>query len=492
MMIRLNKSMVNKQNRPVKVLQFGEGNFLRAFVDYFIDIANEQGVFDGNIVIVKPIEYGTLERFHAQDCQYTVSLRGVQNGKAQVMNRIVTSVADVVDCYTEYEKYESFASLDSLRFIVSNTTEAGIVFEDSDRFEMNPPKTYPGKLTKFLYQRYQAFHGDKSKGLIMLPVELIDDNGIQLKRCVMEYTKLWKLETGFVDWLNEACIFTSTLVDRIVTGYPREDAAKIWAEELGYEDQLLDTAEPFGLWVIESQKDFSEEFPLKKAGLPILFTDNQKPYKQRKVRILNGAHTSFVLASYLAGNDIVLTSMQDEIILNFMKHTIFDEVIPTLTLPKDDLLQFADAVIERFHNPYVKHSLLAISLNSISKWKARCMPSYLGYQKLYHKLPEHLTFSIAALMAFYSGTELRDKALIGHRDGKEYEIHDDEEVLSFFLENAKKDSKEFAKAVLSNERFWGEDLATTEAVSKVSEYLDKIRKDGMRAALEAYFPVHTA
>lgn len=482
----LDQSWTKKEQRPVKVLQFGEGNFLRAFVDYFIDIANEKEMFDGNIVIVKPIESGNLEYFYSQDCQYTVSLRGVVNGKAKVSNRIVTSVSTVVDCYKDYKGYTAYAKLDSLRFIVSNTTEAGIVFDETDRFDAKPPKTFPGKLTKFLFERYQAFSGDVTKGLIMLPVELIDDNGIQLERCVKQFSNLWNLGDAFIQWLDEACVFTSTLVDRIVTGYPKEDVKAIW-EELGYYDYLLDTAEPFGLWVIESKKDISKEFPLDQVGLPVLFTDNQKPYKQRKVRILNGAHTSFVLASYLAGNNTVLESMNDQIILNFMKHTIFDEVIPTLTLPKEDLVKFADAVMERFKNPYVKHSLLAISLNSVSKWKARCMPSYTEYIRLNQKLPSHLTFSLAALMAFYSGDERRDHALIGYQNDKEYEIHDDEAVLDFFFENSKKNSVEYAKAVLGNVDFWGESLATEDAVEQVAAYVEEIRTNGMRATLDSFF-----
>lgn len=293
---------------------------------------------------------------------------------------------------------------------------------------MEPPKSYPGKLTKFLYERYKHFNGAEDKGLVMLPVELIDDNGIHLKECVLKLAKLWELEDGFTEWLEKACVFTSTLVDRIVTGYPKDEAEEL-CKEFGYQDNLIVTGEPFALWVIESAKDISKEFPLPDAGLPVIFTDNQKPYKQRKVRILNGAHTSFVLASYLCGNDIVLESMQDELIFNFMKETIFDEVIPTLTLPKQDLADFANAVITRFNNPYVKHALLSISLNSVSKWRARCMPSFLEYIEKEGKLPTHLTFSLAALMAFYTGTEIRDKALIGHRDGEEYQILDDAYVL---------------------------------------------------------------
>lgn len=483
----LNKQKTGKVQRPVKVLQFGEGNFLRAFVDYMIDIANEKGAFQGDIVLVKPITFGSLERFKEQDCQYTVQLRGIVDKTPQRINRIVTSVADAVDAYEEYEKYAGYAKLDTLRFIVSNTTEAGIVYDDTDRFEFTPPKTYPGKLTKFLYERYQHFDGALDKGLVILPVELIDDNGIHLRECVLKLAALWKLEEGFVRWLDEACVFTSTLVDRIVTGYPRDEAEDL-CKEFGYQDNLIVTGEPFALWVIESAKDISDELPLPQVGLPVIFTDNQKPYKQRKVRILNGAHTSFVLASYLCGNDIVLESMQDELILNFIKATIFEEVIPTLTLPKEELEEFAQAVLTRFNNPYVKHAHLSISLNSVSKWRARCMPSFLEYIEKTGKLPVHLTFSLAALMAFYTGTQIRDKALIGHRGEEEYNILDDEAVLNFFATNSRKEITEYVHNTLANTDFWGQDLSALAGVEDaVAAYLTDIRTLGMRKAMEKNF-----
>lgn len=483
----LSRQKTGKVERPVKVLQFGEGNFLRAFVDYMIDIANEKGEFDGDIVLVKPIEFGSLKFFHDQECQYTVQLRGIVDGEAKKINRVITSVADAVDAYEEYEKYADYAKLDSLRFIVSNTTEAGIVYDDTDRLELTPPKTYPGKLTKFLYERYKHFDGAEDKGLIMLPVELIDDNGIHLKECVLKLAKLWELEEGFTDWLNDACVFTSTLVDRIVTGYPRDEAEEL-CREFGYQDNLIVTGEPFALWVIESPKDISGELPLPKAGLPVIFTDNQKPYKQRKVRILNGAHTSFVLASYLCGNDIVLESMNDDLILKFIKATIFDEVIPTLTLPKQELEDFADAVLTRFNNPYVKHAHLSISLNSVSKWRARCMPSFLEYIDKKGSLPEHLTFSLAALMAFYTGTEIRDKALIGHRGEQEYNILDDAAVLEFFADNSGKEPAQYAHEVLSSTDFWGQDLSALPGVEDaVTSYLTDIRAVGMRRTMEKIF-----
>ena len=479
----LNRAMTNKKARPVRVVQFGEGNFLRAFVDYMIDIANEQGKFDGDIVLIKPISFGSLDNFHRQECQYTVSLRGIVDGEAKILNRRITSVADAVDAYGEYDKYMELAEIDTLRFVVSNTTEAGIVFDAEDRFELNPPRTFPGKLTKFLYHRFEVMKGDPQKGLVMLPVELIDDNGIMLKKCVMQFIELWNLGDAFRAWVEESCIFTSTLVDRIVTGYPGDTEAEEW-EALGYEDRIMVTGEPFALGVIESPRDISAELPLHQAGLPVIFTDNQKPYKQRKVRILNGAHTSFVLASYLCGNDTVKQSMEDKDIRNFMERTIFDEVIPTLTLPEEELKGFAEAVITRFNNPYVKHALLSISLNSVSKWRARCMPSLLGYVEKFGKLPAHLTFSLAALMAFYDGEKIRDKALTGRRGEEEYRIMDDMEVLEFFRDNCRKDSRTFVTAFLGNEHFFGQDLNRTAGLTEgVAAYLEDIRTNGMRAAL---------
>ena len=479
----LNKEMTGKKERPIRVLQFGEGNFLRGFVDYMIDIANEQGQFDGDIVLIKPIEFGSLERFGKQDCQYTVSLRGIIEGKAEIRNRIVTSVADTADAISEYEKYSSYAKLDTLRFIVSNTTEAGIVYDENDRFEYTPPHTFPGKLTKFLFERFQYFEGASDKGLVMLPVELIDDNGIHLKECVLKQIANWNLGEDFEKWVENSCIFCSTLVDRIITGYPKGEDEKLW-EEWGYKDELIVTGEPFALWVIECPKDISGEFPLDQAGLPVIYTDNQKPYKQRKVRILNGAHTSFVLASFLCGNDIVLQSMEDEDIMNYIQSTIYDEVIPTLTLPKKDLEDFAQAVITRFKNPYVKHALLSISLNSVSKWRARCMPSFLGYVEQFKTLPKHLTFSLAALMAFYTGSEIREGALIGNRNGEEYKIMDDASVLEFFAANSGKDAKEFSAAFLGREDFFGQDLNSVFGLTDcVSAYLEDIRKLGMREAI---------
>ncbi len=489
-MEHLNAAMAPAQERPVKVLQFGEGNFLRAFVDYFLDIANEKADFNGSIVLVKPIELGTLfPAFKEQDYRYTVMLRGLVDGEAVEQTRVITSVSDAVDAYADYDRYAAYAKCDTLRFVVSNTTEAGIVLDESDKLELCPPKTYPGKLCKFLYERAQHFDYAADKGLVILPVELIDDNGIQLRRCVKALAKIWNLGEKFEKWLDEACVFTSTLVDRIVTGYPRGEAEAIW-QKIGYEDNIIVTAEPFGLWVIESEKDISKELPLPDIGLPVVFTDNQKPYKQRKVRILNGAHTSFVPAAFQCGYDIVLDAMNDPMILNFMQKTLYDEVIPTLTLDKADLMAFAEAVTGRFKNPFIKHALLAICLNSVSKWRARCMPSLLIYVEKTGKLPEHLTFSLASLMALYHGGQLKDGKLECLRDGQPYQLQDDAAVLEFFATTANLPVREQVEKFLGTEDFFGTDLFPGPgSVVRVAASLTDILARGMRTVMAEKFPV---
>ena len=477
----------HRSPRPVKVVQFGEGNFLRGFVDDMIDIANEKGVFDGDVAIVKPIESGDLSRFRNQDNIYTVVLRGRVEGEPYVEKRVVTSVQKVIDAYGEYGAFLDLAKLDTLQFVVSNTTEAGIVFDETDRFELTPPKTYPGKLTKFLYERFRAFRGAADRGLVILPVELIEDNGGKLRECVLRLAGLWKLGPEFKKWIEESNVFCSTLVDRIITGYPRAEAGKI-CEELGYEDNLLDTGEPFALWVIESEEDISAKFPLDKAGMHVVFTKDQRPYRERKVRILNGAHTSTVLAGYLMGKDIVRDCMQDPLIRKLMETIVFTEIVPTVRLPRREAADFANAVFERFDNPFVDHALLSISLNSVSKWRARILPTFRDNYAKTNTPPKYLTFSLAALMAFYTSDRLEKDALIGDRGGQPYEIRDDRNVLEFFAANSKsRPTAEFVKLFLSNVSFWGEDLTAEFGgfAELVTKDLEAVRRDGMTKAVEA-------
>lgn len=470
---------------PIKVAQFGEGNFLRAFADWMIDTANEKHIFNGSVAIIKPTSHGDLQRFETQNNLYTVCLRGKQNGIVCNDKRMITSVSKSINCYTDYPAFSALAALPSLEVVISNTTEAGIVYDETDRLDMSPPKSYPGKLTQFLYTRYRAFGGDQKKGLLILPVELLEDNGKALKQCVLKLAGLWKLEQKFVDWVNNACIFCSTLVDRIVTGYPGKEESGRICQELDYDDELLDVAEPFALWVIEGPAEAEKIFPLDKAGLPVIFTRNQRPYRERKVRILNGAHTSTVLAGYLMGKDIVRECMEDSLIRKYMETIVRKEIVPTVKLPRKDALAFADAVFERFENPFVKHQLLSISLNSISKWKARLLPTFEDIYQTAGQPPKLISFSFAALLAFYTSQQKRNGALIGSRNGQPYEIHDTEDVLNFFCKNSGASVQNYVTAVMQNTSFWGKDLTQFEGFANtVCNNLNDIRTNGMTTAME--------
>ncbi len=446
----------------IKILQFGEGNFLRAFVDYMVDVANEKGVFDGSIALVKAVPFGSLDSFKEQNNKYTLITRGIINGEVINSNRRINSIAETACAYEDYEKFMSFAKLEELKIIVSNTTEAGIFYGENDKLEECPPKEYPSKLAKFLYERFIHFKGDENKGLYILPCELIENNGRELEKCVKHTILNWKLPSEFLNWVENSCFFCNTLVDRIVTGFSKELSEQ-------YNDKLIDIGEPFALWVIEDKKDIRDVFPLDKAGLPVVFAKDVSPYRERKVRILNGAHTSTVLAGYLSGKKIVRECMQDEVISSFMKNCIFEEIIPTLTLDKDDLLSFANSVFERFSNPYIDHSLLSISLNSVSKWKARVLCSFKDYVKMNTRLPKHITFSFAALLAFYMGSE----------------ANDDKDILAYFKEKSTLPIKDYVAAVAGKVDFWGEDLSEYSGFSPlVTEYLGSILTDGAYSALQ--------
>ncbi len=472
------------------MLQFGEGNFLRAFADYMIDRAVSGGVYDGSVAVVQPINAPLLPAFAEQDSVYTVLLRGKENGETVNEPYTVTCVDRVISSYSDYDSFMSLASLETLECVISNTTEAGIVLDESDRFELTPPQSYPGKLTKFLYERYRAFNGDMSRGLVIFPVELIENNGRRLRECVLSLCRLWSLEPAFAEWVDKACMFCSTLVDRIVTGYPRGsgDAARI-CDSLGYDDGLLDICEPFALWVIEAEdiERARKALPLDCAGLPVIFTCDQRPYRERKVRILNGAHTSFVPAAFLAGESIVRDCMAEPTVRAFIDRCIYGEIIPTLTLPREELERFAASVCERFENPFIDHELISICLNSVSKWKARVLPSLLDSLNANGKLPPCLTMSFAALCEFYSRGRMTDDGFCGTRVSggceADYRISDDRAVIDFFAENAECDG--IVRLFAAKEEFWGRDLTALPGfVEETEKMLALIRREGTLAAMK--------
>lgn len=474
-------------NLPEKVLQFGEGNFLRAFVDWMIELSNRKGDFNGSVVICQPLEQGLGEVLNAQNCQYTVIMRGVENGEAVERIEQISSVSRCINPYENYEALMEVARSEELRCVVSNTTEAGIAYHAGDKRDDRPPVSYPAKLCAFLHERFTTFDGAQDKGLLILPVELIDDNGRNLKRIVLQYAREWALGERFTNWLEQSCCFASTLVDRIVTGYPRDQIDEL-QKRLGYEDCALDTCEVFNLWVIEAGAKWSEVFPVAKTDAHVVWTNDVVPFKKRKVRILNGAHTATVLAAYIAGHEYVLDFMKDPAFKNYMNGMLLDEVVPTLDLPRDDLISFAQSVNDRFSNPFIRHRLLDIALNSCSKYGARCLPSLLAYVEQFQKLPPRLTFALAAFMRFYRGA-WRDGRFWGEReDGGIYEIRDSREVLDC-MDKAWKagDAAAAARAILGNTALWnGRNLLLVpELEAGVTAYLERMLADGVRTTIES-------
>jgi len=414
----------NKTVRPERVIQFGEGGFLRGFVDWMLQKVNESSDFNGSVVVVQPIEQGMCDLLSAQNCVYTHVIRGVEG----VDKTVVDVISRCVKPYEDFASYLALAENPDFRFVVSNTTESGIVFSSEDKITDAPPKTFPAKVTLLLKRRFELGLG----GFIFLPCELIDRNGDNLKRCILKYADLWELGDDFKNWVECENVFTNTLVDRINTGFPRgEDLG------LGYDDNMLNTSEFFHLWVIETEHDLESEISFASAGLNVIVTkDKLEMYRTRKVRILNGAHTSLVPYAMLEGFDTVKSCIDDERMCAHLRRCVFDEIIPTLDLPRDELLAYANSVVERFGNPYIKHYLSAISLNSVSKFKVRVLPSILEYIKRYDKMPETLIFAFAKLIEFYKTDMPQDAP----------------EVVAFMRDHS-------AREILANAELWGQDLS---------------------------------
>ena len=434
-----------------RVIQFGEGGFLRGFVDYFLYKLNEKEVWDGKVVVVQPIEKGMCDLLSSQNCEYNLYLRGIENGETVNERTHIDVMSRCVNPYTEFDAYMELAADPDMRFIISNTTEAGIEYLGTEKFTDRPAKSYPAKLTQLLYHRYEL----GLPGFILIPCELIDNNAGFLKEYVLKYAQLWQLPEGFIKWINEECDFCNSLVDRIVTGYPRDEAEELW-KEIGYQDNCLDTAEIFHLWVIEGHHE--DELPFNKAGYNIVWTDDVKPYKKRKVRILNGGHTSMVLGAYLYGLTTVGECLKDETVSAFLKKCIFDEIVPTLGNTETDI-NFGKAVLERFSNPFIKHQLLSIALNSVSKFQVRVLPTILEYKEKYGAYPPALTFSMAALISFYR----TDNA------------NDGEEIMKYMKDASVAD-------IMAREDYWGGDI--TGMTAMVENYYNLIQEKGMKAAYE--------
>jgi len=468
------------QEYPEKVLQFGEGNFLRCFVDWMFHQLNKNAGFNGSVVVVQPIDKGMVNLLNEQDGLYTIYLRGLKNGKAESAHEVIDVISRGINAYENFQSYLKTAEQPGIRYIISNTTEAGIAYDDNDKPTDAPSNSFPAKLAVWLHRRYKTFNGDPSKGVHIIPCELIEKNADNLKRIILQLAQKWDYEENFVNWLNSACTFNNTLVDRIVPGYPRERITEI-SSELGYEDKQVVEGEPFHLWVIEGPGQLQKELPFPSIGLNVLYVKDITPYRTRKVRILNGAHTALVPVAYLYGIDTVRDAVEDLVVGKYLRDTIFKEIIPTLDLPKEELEEFANEVIDRFRNPYIKHLLMSIALNSWSKFETRVLPSILEYKKRKGTIPQRLAFSLAATISFYKG-----------KRGEETIALNDDAAAVELLKNAWSSSdgseagiKEAVTKVLGYEKNWKQNLNSVEGLNEaVAKHLFNIEKYGMQKAIE--------
>ncbi|MDR2937561.1 MAG: tagaturonate reductase [Prevotellaceae bacterium] len=450
------------KTRPERIIQFGEGNFLRAFVDWIVWNMNEKADFNSSVVVVQPIDKGMVDMLNAQDCLYHLNLQGLDKGKTVDSIDMIDVISRGLNPYTQFDEYMKLAENPEMRFVISNTTEAGIAFDANCKLDDKPASSYPGKLVQLLYHRFKTFNGDKSKGLIIFPCELIFHNGKELKKCIEQYIELWQLGAEFKAWFDAACGVYSTLVDRIVPGYPKDTINEILAK-VNYEDKLVVKAEIFHFWVIEAPESVAKEFPADKAGLNVLFVPNESPYHERKVTLLNGPHTVLSPVGYLSGLDTVREICEDEVLGKFVRKVMTEELMSTLNLPKDQLEQYAADVMERFRNPFVKHFVTSIMLNSFPKFKTRDLPGLKIYLERKGTLPQGIVLGLAGICTYYKG---------GKRGNDQIVPNDDKQILDLLTNLwASGDVKKVAQGVLASEYIWGEDL------NKVAGLTDLLAKD---------------
>ncbi len=474
----ISKKLFNKPERKIKIMQFGEGNFLRAFVEWIIQDLNDKGAIDAGVAVVQPMPFGRVNELAVQDGLYTLRLEGIDNGENVKKSQVIDVIGDCVNPFTEYEKFLKYGESEDLQVIISNTTEAGIAVDPDDTDFSSCPKSYPGKLLALLKRRYDHFKGDMGKGLAIIPCELIDDNGDELYRCLTELAKINKMDAKFIEWMQNANHFTSTLVDRIVPGYPRNEIEEI-QEETGYIDNNVVKGEIFHLWVLKKEPHIQKVFPADKTGLNVIFADDIHPYKQRKVKILNGSHTAMVPVAYLCGIDTVGEAVSDPIIGKFVRDFVFEEVNPTINLPQDQMVAFANSVIERYRNPYIRHELMSIALNSTTKFKTRLLPTLVDYVKIKGKLPNRLLFAFAALVEFHKGK----------RGNEDIALKDDPEYLAKWKElwaGFGGDYNKLAKDALGWTEAWDMDMngLHPEITATVAKYLKAMDTKGMPCAVE--------
>ncbi len=467
------------KKRPIKIVQFGEGNFLRAFVDFAFHKLNTEQDFNAGIAVVQPIEKGLTDVLNEQGGRYALFSKGVVEGVEIQEKYVIDSIEYAVNPYVDFESFKKLAHEPELQFVISNTTEAGIAYDENDTLDMAPPNSFPGKLTVLLYERFKHFKEDPSKALTIIPCELINTNADALKAFILQYSEAWQLGSDFINWVDKGCSFHNTLVDRIVPGYPKDDILN-YTQQLDYEDKLIVTSEVFFLWVIEGDDELKKKLPFHKTDLDVKIVSDMQPYRTRKVRILNGAHTAMVPFSLMFGNATVKETIDDEFTGKFVSNIIFDEIIPTLELDKEELEIFANAVLDRFRNPFIKHYLASIALNSISKFKVRVLPSLIQYHKNRNELPVGLVFAFACLLRFYKG----------EWQGEELPVNDDENIVSYIqnIWNSSTNVQAVVDGIIGEENFWGQDLTKVTGLSKcLTLALEHIERNGIEGGFNGFY-----
>ncbi len=470
-MKRLNRNSTNNKLYPERIIQFGEGNFLRAFADWIIYRMNKETGFNSGVVIVQPLPDGMVDTLNEQDSLYHVNLQGIDNNETVDSIEMIDVVNRGLNPYSQFDDYMMLAENPEIRFVLSNTTEAGISFDPACKPEDKPAASYPGKLTQLLYHRYKTFGGARDKGWIIFPCELIFHNGEELKKCIRQYIEHWNLGDEFKEWVDNACGIYSTLVDRIVPGYPKDTIQEIQTR-IQVEDKLVVKAEVFHLWVIEAPASVEEEFPASRAGLNVLFVSDEQPYHERKVTLLNGPHTVLSPVGYLSGLNTVRECVEHPVIGEYVRQVMFNELLPTLDLPQSELEQFANEVLNRFRNPYIKHFVTSIMLNSFPKYKTRDLPALKIYFQRNGKLPERLVLGLAAIVTYYKG---------GKRGEDTIEPKDDPKILNLLKELWDTNNiHNVTTGVLGAEFIWDEDLNHIPGLTeKLTAYLQSIQEKGM-------------
>ncbi len=473
------ESKGDRSYQTAKILQFGEGNFLRAFVDWMVDYSNKSAGTSTGVTIVQPLAEGMIDILNEQNGLYTVIENGIKGNNVIENDRVVEAIVEGINPYKDFSRFLETAREETYEIVVSNTTEAGIEFVGSDTFNDEPPSSYPGKLTRWLYERYLKFQGDPTKGVVILPCELIESNGEKLKDVILQYANLWQLESGFVSWLDQSNTICNTLVDRIVPGYPRHKIDEL-TRKLGYEDKLIVETEPYYVWVIQGADSVREQLPFVK-DLNIIYTDELSKYRTRKVRLLNGPHTTMVPIGLLYGLYTVKQVVDHKVVGPFIEKAIQNEMIPVIDMEESELVQYAQDVLDRFRNPFVKHKLISIALNSHSKYRTRVLPTVKDYLRVEGELPKRLVFALAATFRLFKG-EVGGLPITLQEDPKILETY--KRLWTLFDED-KITIDSLVEELLAMENVWGEDLNKIPDLSKTTaEYVKLIHNEGMKKAIE--------